>query len=43
MKFLLLIAATLVLGACSSKVLVKKDSCKEVFDGALLECETVKK
>lgn len=28
---------------CSNKVLVKKESCKEVFDGALLECERVKK
>ncbi len=30
-------------GCGATKVLVKKDSCKEVFGGALLECEKVDK
>lgn len=33
----------LILVGCSSKVLVKKDSCKEVYGGTLLECERVEK
>lgn len=32
-----------ILASCSNKVLVKKETCKEVFDGALLECEKVEK
>lgn len=44
MKALILaIFSVLALSACSNKVLVKKDSCQEVFGGALLECERVSK
>ncbi len=43
MKFVLLVGVLLSMSACSSKVLVKKDTCKEVYGGALLECEQVKK
>ena len=42
----LLISVSLLMFAlvgCSNKVLVKKDSCKEVFGGVLLECESVSK
>jgi len=43
----LLVLLALVVGASScktaKKVLVKKDSCQSVYDGALLECEVVEK
>lgn len=39
----LILALAFVLASCSNKVLVKKETCKEVFDGALLECEKVEK
>jgi hypothetical protein len=42
-RFSLLLVLALTLASCSNKVLVKKDSCKEVFGGALLECEKVEK
>ncbi len=32
-----------LLAACATKVLVKKGSCVEVYDGALLECEKASK
>ncbi len=43
MKRLILLGLFLSLAACSSKVIVKKDTCKDIFDGALLECERVEK
>lgn len=33
----------LVVSACSNKVLVKKETCVEVYGGTLLECERVEK
>lgn len=44
--FLLIVVALLVgVSSCKTakKVLVKKDSCQAVYDGALLECEAVEK
>ncbi len=35
--------AALLLSACSSKVIVNKESCKEIYGGTLMECEQVKK
>jgi hypothetical protein len=44
MKQFIFIAVTfLFLTACSSKVMVKKDTCKEVYGGTLMECEKVSK
>lgn len=43
MKAVIILATVFVLGACSSKVIVKKDSCKDIYDGALMECEQVNK
>lgn len=43
MKYALLITVLFSLSACSSKVIVKKDTCKEIYGGALLECERVEK
>lgn len=40
-KILLVMFAFLT--ACSSKVMVKKDTCKEVYGGTLMECEKVSK
>ncbi len=44
--FLLVLLALMAgVSSCKTakKVLVKKDSCQSVFDGALLECEAVEK
>lgn len=40
--FLLMLGVVFTVG-CSSKVIVKKDTCKDIYDGALMECETVSK
>ncbi len=37
------VLSALVLSACSSKVIVNKESCKEIYGGTLMECEQVKK
>ena len=43
MKTLILLFVAALISSCSSTVLVKKDSCKEFFGEALLECEKVSK
>gem|GEM_PF-6212213 len=43
MKIIFPILAAIFIVSCSSKVIVKKDSCKPIYDGALLECEEAKK
>jgi hypothetical protein len=44
MKFAsLFLFCALALTGCSKKVLVKKDTCKDVYDGLLMECEKVDK
>ena len=44
MKLIVLIVLAMALTSCGTKkVLVKKDSCKDVYDGALLECEMAEK
>ncbi len=43
-KKICLMTLFFLLSACaSSRVLVKKDTCKDLFDGLIMECETVKK
>lgn len=42
-SYLLLAILTLTLNACSSTVIVKKDTCKDIYGGTLMECEQVKK
>lgn len=41
--FIMSLISIFVFMACATKVLVKKGSCVEVYDGALLECEKAKK
>lgn len=44
MKLLILAFAAFFVSSCSSnKVIVKKDTCKDIYDGVLMECERVKK
>lgn len=43
MKCILLVGILLSITACSTTVIVKKDTCKEIYGGTLLECEPVKK
>lgn len=43
MKFFLLLVLLFLISACSSKVIVKRDTCKEIYGGTLLECERVEK
>ena len=43
MKAILLCGLFLSLAACSSTVIVRKDTCKEIYGGVLLECEKVTK
>lgn len=43
MKKLLVMGILLTLASCSSKVIVKKDTCKEIYGGVLLECEKVER
>lgn len=44
MKSLIFVALlSLGLSACSSTVIVNKESCKEIYGGALMECEKVSK
>lgn len=43
MKYILLVGILLSMSACSTKVVVVKDTCKEIYGGVLLECERVKR
>lgn len=42
-KALLALLGLVALSACSSTVIVKKDTCKDIYGGALMECEQVSK
>lgn len=42
-SILFLALLTSLISSCASKVIVKKDTCVPIYDGALLECEEVKK
>lgn len=43
MKYILFALFAFSISACSTKVIVKKDTCKDIYGGALLECERVEK
>lgn len=43
MRILGLILMAVLASSCSSKVIVKKDTCTDIYGGALMECEQVKK
>lgn len=42
-KTILGLLALIAFSACSSTVIVKKDTCKDIYGGALMECEEVSK
>jgi hypothetical protein len=42
-KVLSALLGLLALSACSSTVIVKKDTCKDIYGGALMECQEVSK
>lgn len=43
MKKILFVGFLLAMTSCSSTVVVKKDTCKEIYGGTLMECERVTK
>jgi hypothetical protein len=42
-KLFFALVSLFALAACSSTVVVKKDTCKDIYGGALMECQEVSK